>query len=210
MRMQKTLPLLLAALLLFTACEEKKTTPRGSTFVPEGPLDPNLYDVPEDGNWEEEETAESECTRLCDLLSTDAERLEGVRSPDALIAAKKQHQQTVTEVKQGMTELDGEEKSLVNAGLKAADAAYAQACTEYEIPASGVIANLSHLIGTIDGIRTEEEFHRFQDCRLGMLRHLDDIHLCVEQRSKQIPEVKRLAQTLKRKYETKKTEFGIR
>ena len=52
--------------------------------------------------------------------------------------------------------------------------------------------------------------NRYEENRLGVLRNLDNVYLCVEQNDKGIPEVKRLSQALKSKYESKKHELGLK
>ena len=149
------------------------------------------------------------CATLCQRMLHTEEMLSAVRSPDALIAAKKEYLSLVPSIDNELSAISKEEKSVVNTYKANLESTYLSACREYEIPANGVISNLNNLISRINTIHTPSELIRFQEARIGMLRKLDDIHLCVEHNSNRIAEVKRLAQTLKTKYENKKQELGM-
>ena len=192
--MKKSLPYLLVALVLtMTSCEEKKNGGMsGETYLEEYEQTPT---------WEE---------LLADSIVEKEHRLTHVLSPEGLISAKKQYILATTNLSNDMQGLSGQEKSLVQTYKATTDKAYRQACQEYEVPADGVIANLKDLIRDIDKVNTKQEMSRYEECRLGVLRNLDNVYLCVEQNSKSIPEVKRLAQTLKSKYESKQHELGIK
>ena len=157
----------------------------------------------------EKEHIDTESAAICLEFSRLVEKLEEVKSPDGLISAKKEYAAALSALNGQMNTLNDKDKTAVLNYKKEAEAAYAQACKNYEIPASGVIANLNNLIRRIDQVKTKEELDRFQSSRLGMLRGLDDIYLCVEHNSPQISEVKRLAQSLKSKYSSKRHEFGL-
>ena len=157
----------------------------------------------------EKEHIDTESAAICHEFSRLVDKLKDVKSPDGLISAKKDYAEGLTALDSQMSTLNEHDKTAVLNYKKEAEAAYTQACKSYEIPASGVIANLTNLIRRIDQVKTKEDLDRFQSSRLGMLRGLDDIHLCVEHNSSQIAEVKRLAQTLKSKYSAKRHEFGL-
>ena len=151
----------------------------------------------------------TECATICQRIILAEEMLSAVKSPDALISAKKEYLTLVASLSKGMSGITPQEQSVINAYKANLDNTYTSICREYEIPASGVISNLNNLIRRIDDVHTKSELIRFQDVRIGMLRKLDDIYLCVEHNSNKIPEIKRLSQTLKTKYENKKHEFGM-
>ena len=157
----------------------------------------------------EKEHINTESAAICHEFSRLVNKLKDVKSPDGLISAKKDYAAGLTTLNGQMSTLNDNDKTAVLNYKKEAEAAYAQACKNYEIPASGVIANLNNLIRRIDQVKTKEELDRFQSSRLGMLHGLDDIYLCVEHNSPRIAEVKRLAQTLKSKYSAKRHEFGL-
>ena len=137
------------------------------------------------------------------------ERLQRVKSPDGLIPAKREYADLMSKFKKEMAGLGGDELDAAKKRIQQAEETYKKTCREYEVPASGVIANLRNLTERLDKIDKREDFIRFQDVRIGMLNSLDYIHLCVEQNSNAISEVKRLAIILKNKYDTKKHEFGF-
>lgn len=198
-----------ATLLMVWACDSKPGGQGGGgAFDAEDENIPTAEEIIYD-SIAEEEHIDRESASLCMRLSELQELMDGVRSPDGLVPAKKEYAEATQSIRGEMASLSSEEKAAVGKFQKAADEAYAKACRAYEVPASGVIANLNNLIRRIDQVKTKQELSRFQDARLGMLRGLDDIHLCVEHDSKQIPEVKRLAQTLKSKYASKRHEFGM-
>ena len=209
--MKKSLPYLLVALVLtMTSCEEKKNGGMSDeTYLEEYEQTPTWEELLADSIVEKEHVGK-ECAVICNNLDIATDRLTHVLSPEGLISAKKQYILATTNLSNDMQGLSGQEKSLVQTYKATADKAYRQACQEYEVPADGVIANLKDLIRDIDKVNTKQEMSRYEDCRLGVLRNLDNVYLCVEQNSKSIPEVKRLAQTLKSKYESKQHELGIK
>lgn len=157
----------------------------------------------------EKECIDTESAAICHEFSRLVDKMKEVKSPDGLISAKKDYATGLTALNSQMNTLNEHDKTVVLDYKKEAEAAYTQACKSYEIPASGVIANLNNLIRRIDQVKTKEELDRFESSRLGMLHRLDDIYLCVEHNSSQIAEVKRLAQTLKSKYSAKRHELGL-
>ena len=209
--MKKSLPYLLVALVLtMTSCEEKQNGGMsGETYLEEYEQTPTWEELLADSIVEKEHVGK-ECAVICNNLDIATDRLTHVLSPEGLISAKKQYILATTNLSNDMQGLSGQEKSLVQTYKATADKAYRQACQEYEVPADGVIANLKDLIRDIDKVNTKQEMSRYEECRLGVLRNLDNVYLCVEQNSKSIPEVKRLAQTLKSKYESKQHELGIK
>ena len=207
--MKKSLPyLLLVFLLMLAACESTPKRNGSSIFEHEDEDLPTSEEVIYD-SIAKQEHIQKESAVHCDNLTNLTTKLKEVNSPDALILAKKEYTTTITSVNNALANLGNNEKAVIANYRKEAQEAYDEACRQYEIPASGVIANLQNLISRIDQIKTKQEFYRFQDCRLGMLRGLDDSHLRVDHKSKQIPEVKRLAQSLKSKYEAKRVELGL-
>ena len=72
------------------------------------------------------------------------------------------------------------------------------------------VDNLNDYLKAIDKVQTKQDLIHYEEGRLGVLRNLDNIHLCVVQTDRNIPEVKRLAMTLKSKYETKQHELGMK
>lgn len=209
--LKKSLPYLLVALVLtMTSCEEKKNGGMsGETYLEEYEQTPTWEELLADSIVEKEHVGK-ECGVICNNLDIATDRLTHVLSPEGLISAKKQYILATTNLSNDMQGLSGQEKSLVQTYKATADKAYRQACQEYEVPADGVIANLKDLIRDIDKVNTKQEMSRYEECRLGVLRNLDNVYLCVEQNSKSIPEVKRLAQALKSKYESKQHELGIK
>ena len=209
--LKKSLPYLLVALVLtMPSCEEKKNGGMsGETYLEEYEQTPTWEELLADSIVEKEHVGK-ECAVICNNLDIATDRLTHVLSPEGLISAKKQYILATTNLSNDMQGLSGQEKSLVQTYKATADKAYRQACQEYEVPADGVIANLKDLIRDIDKVNTKQEMSRYEECRLGVLRNLDNVYLCVEQNSKSIPEVKRLAQTLKSKYESKQHELGIK
>ena len=212
MDMKKTLPCLLAVLMLvMTACEEKKKEGLDSdTFLEEYEKAPTWEELYADSIAEKENVGK-ECAVICNNLDIARDRLTRVLSPNGLISAKKMYLVATTNLSNDIQGLTSQEKSLVQEYKTEADKAYKMACREFEVPASGVIANLNNLINGIDQVHTAQDMDRYESGRLGVLRDLDNLYLCVEQNdTRNISEVKRLAQTLKSKYESKQHELGIK
>ena len=208
--MKKTLPYLLAVLVLMMAsCEEKQNKNTGNTYLEEYEKAPTWEELLADSIVEKEHVGK-ECAVICNNFDIATSRLTEVLSPEGLISAKKQYILAIETLQRDINGLNSQEKSHVQSHKAAADDAYRKACQTYEVPASGIIANLNDMKKGIDKVKSNQDMYRFEDCRLGVLRNLDYIYLCVEQNSKSIPEVKQLAQTLKSKYESKKHELGMR
>ncbi len=150
-----------------------------------------------------------ECAMVCHKIDKVAKEAAFVNNPSSLIEIKKQYLEELAQASSNISQLSDEEKAIAIEHKNEAEESYTKACRNYEVPASGVLANLKNLIDRIDKVSTKDELMRFQDCRIGMLNDLDHIYLCVESRSNAIPEVKRLAQVLKNKYEKKKQQFGL-
>ena len=209
--LKKTLPYLFVVLMLaMTSCEEKKNGgTSGETYLEEYEQTPSWEELLADSIVEKEHVGK-DCAVICNNLDIATDRLTHVLSPEGLITAKKKYILATTNLNDDMKGLSAQEKSLVQGYKAEADKAYLKACQEYEVPASGVIANLNDMLKGIDKVKTTQDMYRFEESRLGVLRNLENVHLCVEQNSKSIPEVKRLAQTLKSKYESKQHELGIK
>lgn len=191
---------LLAMLTLFsaTACHNtgKSSSDNDSGFA--------IEDEEEVADTIEGQKVSKECAVVCSRIDRFADRMERVSSPDALIAAKQTYEQDAEQARNGMENLSDEEKSIAQHRMEIASSDFEEACRKNEVPSSGVIANLNNLIRRIDKVTTYRELRQFEDCRLGMLRNLDNIHLCVERGDRHIGKVKQLAQVLKGKWEKKR------
>lgn len=207
MSWKRFIPLAACLLMMFTSlsCNNKKGNEQVCT---EGDVESytNIADLV--GDSVEGEKVSKECAVVCYKIDQVTEEVASVNSPEALITAKQSFKEEIAEAGSGIKELDREEQALANRHVQEAEEEYSKACSEYEVPASGVIANLKDLIKRIDKVKTKRELDSFQDCRLGMLMNLDNIHLCVDSKSTKIKEVKTLAQTLKSKWEAKKKEIS--
>lgn len=207
--MKRTLPYLLVILMLTIAsCEDKKHG-KGDIYIEEYEKGPTWEELYADTIAEKEHVGQ-DCAVICNNLDIATDRLTNVLSPDGLINAKKRYIDATATLAEDMKGLNAQEKALVQEYKAEADKAYLKACQSYEIPSSGVIANLNDLLKGIDKVGTKKEMNRYEENRLGVLRNLDNVYLCVEQNDKGIPEVKRLSQALKSKYESKKHELGLK
>ncbi len=141
----------------------------------------------------------------CAKLNFDIERLQNridcVQSPNMLMRVKADFEHIRDSLCSCTSGLPSNEKELITAAVAHLNTTFKAACHEYEIPADGVISNLKNCIEQISRAQNSTQFYQVTDCRRGMLRSLDIIHLCVESNSSQIPEVKRLAAQLKNVYE---------
>ena len=197
---------LIFSLLLFTACEQSPKRNGTSIFEHEDDDLPTAEEAIYDSIAQQEDI-DTQSAALCHQFDQLTKQLLKVNSPDALILAKKAYLATTAETQNWFSHLSENDKTVLQTYQAKSEKAYEEVCNKYEIPASGVIANLENLLIRIEQIKTRQEFHRFQDCRLGMLRELDDIYLCVEHNSPEIPKIKRLAQSLKSKYNSKRQEI---
>lgn len=209
--MKQTLPYLLFFLLLtITSCDDKKNGGlNGDTYIEEYEKAPTWEELYADTIAEREHVSK-DCGVVCNNLDIATDRLKRVLSPQALINAKKMYILATNDFANDLKGLTDDEKAVVQNYKAEADKAYKTACKSYEVPSSGVIANLNDLIKGIDKVHSKSDMVHYEENRLGVLRNLDNIYLCVEQNDRNIPEVKRLAQTLKSKYESKQHELGIK
>ncbi|MCQ2257192.1 MAG: hypothetical protein MJZ41_04255 [Bacteroidaceae bacterium] len=197
---------LLSCLFIISSCNSNNSD---SSVIAEEDADDYEYITDLISDSVEGDKVSKECAVICYRVEQVSDRVNTVHSPQQLMELKKEYSKKIGEATKGTEELDKSEKQLVAKHAEEVEESYRNACSEFEVPAVGVIQNLSSLIKRIDQIKTKDEFYRFQDCRYGMLQDLDYIHLCVEHNDKRINEVKRLAQVLKSKYESKKHELGV-
>lgn len=191
------------AFLLLSSCGEKKHEEGSGHRTEDEVLSPTWEDVLIDSIAREEQVGR-QCADLCLAVERATDELNRVLSPDALISAKKRYYAAATLWENTQASLSSEERESVRARMAEAERAYTRACRKYELPANGIIANLSAMIRQVDKVESSSDLLRFEEGRLGVLRELDDIHLCVEQGDRGVSEVKKLAQRLKNKYEAKK------
>jgi len=194
---------------MMVSCDDKKNGGlNGETYLEEYEKTPSWEELLADSIVEKEHVGK-ECGVVCNNLDIATDRLTHVLSPEGLISAKKMYivaTQNLSSDTKGMT---AHELAMVKSHKADADKAYGEVCRKYEVPASGVIANLNDLLKGIDKVRNTQDMYRYEDCRLGVLRNLENVYLCVEQKdTKGISEVKRLSLALKSKYEAKKHELG--
>lgn len=150
----------------------------------------------------------------CALLNHEFEylqrRVENVKSPDMLMRVKKDFNHILDSLTSCSELLSQEEKSTINEIRATILASYGQACKNYEIPADGVISNLTSCIDQLNEAHSRQEIVRFTECRRGTIRDLDYIHLCVESKSTKINEVKRLAAILKEEVNREAKRYNIK
>lgn len=199
-------PILLSLLLTLVACEAKKEKFPQEITDEEWENLPTLEDIICDSIAEKEDIS-IECAALCNDLNNDIRSLSMVNSPTALIDAKKEHQALITTVMHNAKNLKQHERTILNTYSEQAVSTYEDVCRRYEIPASGVIANLEQLIHDLNQVRSHKDFEDYNNRHHGVIQKLDDIHLCIERRSNDIPKAKRLAQALKTNYQAKRMTF---
>lgn len=136
-------------------------------------------------------------------------RIENVKSPDMLMRLKVDYQSTLDSLTMLSENLSAEEKEMLNPIKAEIAESYKKACREYEIPADGVISNLSHCLEQMNSANTREEVARLVDTRSSLLQNLNNIHLCVESNSSRIGEVKRLASQLREEVSRKTRHYNI-
>ncbi len=199
--------ILLFSLLMLIACESKQEKFPGEMTDEEWENRPTLEDIICDSIAEKEDIS-VECAALCNDLNNDIRDLAMVNSPTALIYAKKDHQALIANVTRSAKGFKAHERTILHDYCEQAVNAYDDVCRRYEVPATGVIANLEQLSHDIDQVHSVKEFEDYKDRHYGVIKELDDIHLCIERRSNDIPKVKRLAQALKSKYQAKQEVYG--
>ena len=206
--MKRLLLKLIIILLVYSCTSQQKDGLPSDGSTPSEEVYPTKEEILRDSIAKKEEVS-NECATICQRITQAEEMLSAVKSPDALISAKREYLTLTASINKVLSSTSKQEQGVINDYKAHLDNTYTTTCRKYEIPANGVISNLNNLILRIDDVHTKSELIRFQDVRIGMLRKLDDIYLCVEHNSNKIPEIKRLSQTLKTKYENKKHEFGM-
>jgi hypothetical protein len=201
------IPTLLALLLVVAACESKQGRFPGEMTDEEWENQPTLEDIICDSIAEMEDIS-VECAALCNDLNNDIRDLSMVNSPTALISAKKDHQTLMVNVTRSAKEFKEHERKILHNYCEQAVDTYDNVCRRFEVPSTGVIANLEQLSHDLDQVRSKQDFEEYKDHHYGVMQTLDDIHLCIERRSNDIAKVKRLAQALKAKYQEKDRTFG--
>lgn len=197
--------LVFAAMLALSSCNGNKDKEQ---VADEGDIEDYASIADLVGDSVEGEKVSKECAVVCYKIDQVTDEVESVNSPEALISIKQSYSDDIAEAGASIKDLDEEERELANRHMQEAKDEYTKACREYEVPASSVISNLKDLLQRIDKVKTKRDLDNFQDCRLGMLMNLDNIHLCVDSKSTRINEVKRLAKSLKSKWEAKKNELS--
>lgn len=198
---------LLLSLFLFAACESKQEKFPGEMTDEEWENRPTLEDIICDSIAEKEDIS-VECAALCNDLNNDIRDLAMVNSPTALIYAKKEHQALIANVTKSAKGFKAHERAILHEYCEQAVKTYDNVCLQYEVPATGIIANLEQLSHDIDQVHSDKDFDDYNNHHYGVMQELDDIHLCIERKSNDIPKVKRLAQALKSKYQAKLDTYG--
>ena len=201
------IPTLLSLLLMLAACESKERKFPGEMTDEEWENRPTLEDIICDSIAEKEDIS-VECAALINDLNNDIRSLAMVNSPTAIIYAKKDHQTLMKEVTRSAKGFKKHERTVLHTYCEQAVNKYDDICHRYEVPANGVLANLEQLTRDLDQVHSQEDFETYNNHHYGVIRMLDDIHLCIERQSNDIPKVKRLAQALKSKYQSKQQTFG--
>lgn len=211
MKYLKLTPIIVLLAVMMVSCEDKKKGElNGESYLEEYEKTPTWEELLADSIVEKEHVGK-ECGVVCNNLDIATDRLTHVLSPDGLISAKKMYIVATANLSNDTKGMTAHELSMVKNHKADADKAYGEACRKYEVPASGVIANLNDMIKGIDKVKNTQDMYRFEDCRLGVLRNLENVYLCVEQKdSKGISEVKRLSLVLKSKYDAKRHEVGMK
>lgn len=156
-----------------------------------------------------EEAVSHDCAIIYTQLQQLQWRWEDVKSPSMIAKARSTWKKDITDAARQIKAFEGEEAYLLDSVLTDIKEMYKEKCHDYLIPASGVISNLKTCIKRVDEVNTKRDLERFREPRIGMLNDLDKIHLCIEESSNDLGTVKRLAETLKSKYEEKCTRLGV-
>ena len=152
----------------------------------------------------------TECAIAIDAMQSIRRRAENLASPSMLATFRAQYKEDIAEAEAAATNINGEERQFIRLEKDTIDMVLAEKRKKLEVPASGVIDNLNNCISRVKTMKSDTEMYRFLDYRRSMIRNLDNIHLCVEEQSNQIPTVKKLARQLKLLVEEKKTQFGMK
>ncbi len=156
-----------------------------------------------------DEAVSHDCAIIFTKLQELQWRWEEARSPNTIARLRATWKKDIADAEHQAGNFGGEESRLLDSVISVIRELHNKQCSEYLVPASGIIMNLSNCIERVDKANTKRDLERFREPRLGMLNELDNIHLCIEESSNEIGKVKRLAETLKSKYEEKCRKLGV-
>lgn len=157
-----------------------------------------------------DEAVSHECAITFTQLEEIQWRLENVKSPNMLARVRATWNKDITNAKKALKDYNGEEAHLLDSVVQNIEALHQEKCLKFSLPAISVIETLENCIKQLDNMKNKKDFVSFRDIRYGMIQDLDIIHLSVEPQSSKIGKVKRLAHTLKNKYEEKCKEYDVK
>ena len=157
-----------------------------------------------------EHAVSHDCAIAYSTLDEILWKWEYVKSPSMLARARAKWHEDERNIKDACHDIDGEDRRLLDSVCQVIYDTREDKIKGFSVPASSVIDNLENCIRKIEAMKSKDDMRRYMDVRFSMMEELDIIHLCVEPQSHQIGKVKRLAQTLRGKYEEKCKELGIK
>ena len=132
-----------------------------------------------------------------------------VKSPSMLARARASWKDDIATINNECHDIDGEDRQILDSIYQVIKNTRDEKIKKFSVPDISVIENLENCISKVERMKRKEDMKQFMEVRHAMINELDIIHLCVEPKSNQIGEVKRLAQSLKEKQKEKCKELGL-
>lgn len=155
------------------------------------------------------EVVSHECAEISYDLDQIIAQLQAVRSPSMLINVRKQYPSLMENASAEASKLSSAENDAISEKQAQIEELYIKVCRAYEVEAAGVIANLNRCMEELNEVKDSTQMKSFLSYRYATIRNLESSHLCVDQRSPRIGEIKRTAQKLDAMAKKKLKEFNI-
>lgn len=141
-----------------------------------------------------------EVTHECATLSYDLDeiifKLQSVKSPYMLIRIRQQYPSLIENIEQEAKNLPADENAAIEDKIARINELYRQVCRAYEVEAQSVITNLQRCAKELEQVKDSASLANFLSYRFATVSTLESAHLCVDQRSPRIKEIRQLAHKL--------------
>lgn len=176
----------------------------------------NQWSINEDSTYMEEvlpDTMEGkEVTHECAKLSYDLDaiilKLENVKSPSMLIRVREEYPVLMGNIAKEAGLLSTEESAAIADKVERINELYRHVCRAYEVEAASVIQNLNRCAKELEQVHDSASMAQFMSYRFATVSNLKSAHLCVDQRSPRIGEIRQLAHKLEGMVQSKKQRFS--
>lgn len=176
----------------------------------------NAWDINEDSTYIEEALPDTmdgkevthECAKLSYNLDDIILRLENVKSPSMLIRVRELYPQLMGDISKEAKSLSDEESDAIAGKVERINQLYFQVCRAYEVEAASVLQNLSRCAQELEQVHDSASMAQFMSYRYNTVTTLQSAHLCVDQHSPRIREIRQIARQLEGKVKEKMEKYN--